>query len=215
MDWEFQPRQTAGDGDSSSNSRIIIEGDHTISPFEVFVREVLQNSLDAADQGKSVTVCFKLHSITTPGTRDNFLSAFGWSKLKERVTAANRIRNAREEPAEFGDPKELESRAIQVMEISESGTIGLVGPEAIKNESDEKRWPGDLRHPVAAVPSACRGKDDSLEYHLVPLVPTAGEISGVYAPEDFVIRSEQFGVPQARHRLISWSLQSRDSRTYC
>jgi len=48
MDWEFSVRPEAGDGYAASQSRIIIEGDHTISPFEIFVREVLQNSLDAA-----------------------------------------------------------------------------------------------------------------------------------------------------------------------
>ncbi|MBI2516584.1 MAG: hypothetical protein HYV95_06670 [Opitutae bacterium] len=142
MNWEFQQRSPAGDSDAASKSRIIIEGDHTISPYEVFVREVLQNSLDAALNGKPAQVHFKLHSISSSGTRDNFLKALGWQDLCARVEAANRIRLAREEPAEFGDPKFLVSQPIQVMEITECGTTGLVGPEAVKNEEEERRWPG-------------------------------------------------------------------------
>ena len=58
MDWEFYPRGEAGDANAAPQSRIIIEGDHTISHFEIFVREVLQYSLDAASIGKSVKVHF-------------------------------------------------------------------------------------------------------------------------------------------------------------
>lgn len=43
MDWEFQQRSISGDNDAAAKSRIIIEGDHTITPFEIFVREALQN----------------------------------------------------------------------------------------------------------------------------------------------------------------------------
>src|ERR1051326_1755560 len=48
MDWDFFERNPAGDANTTSQARIIIEGDHSISPLEIFVREVLQNSLDAA-----------------------------------------------------------------------------------------------------------------------------------------------------------------------
>ena len=143
MDWEFQQRPLAGDNDAASKSRIIIEGDHTISPFEVFVREVLQNSLDAAQQGQVVRVSFKLHRISNPGPKGNFLNALGWTQLKERVSEANRIRTMRDEPTEFGDPTQLESSTLEVLEIAETGTIGLVGPEAIRTLNDERRWPGE------------------------------------------------------------------------
>ena len=92
MDWEFYKRGEAGDAYAASQSRIIIEGDHTISPLEIFVREVLQNSLDAALADQKVGVHFRLRKISQPGARDAFLKALGWSKLKERVAAANRVR---------------------------------------------------------------------------------------------------------------------------
>lgn len=88
MDWEFYKRGEAGDAYAASQSRIIIEGDHTISPLEIFVREVLQNSLDAALTDQKVGVHFRLRKISQPSARDAFLKALGWSKLKERVAAA-------------------------------------------------------------------------------------------------------------------------------
>lgn len=65
----------------------------------------------------------------------------------------------------------------------------------------------DLRNPRAAVNSSIKGSTD--EYRLMPLVPTGGELlGGYYAPEDFIIRAEQFGIPQARHRLIILGVRS-------
>jgi len=65
----------------------------------------------------------------------------------------------------------------------------------------------DLRNPNVAVNSSPRGRED--EYRLMPLVATEGELlGGMYAPEDFIIRSEQFGIPQARHRLIILGIRS-------
>ncbi len=142
MDWEFFERPTAGDGYAAAQSRIIIEGDHSITPFEVFIREVLQNSLDASRDAQKVTVRFRVRTINQPGQRGLFLEGVGWSKLKERVAAANRVRNARLEPPEFGDPSNLEAHPLRVLEITESGTIGLVGPETVRTESDERYLPG-------------------------------------------------------------------------
>jgi hypothetical protein len=143
MDWEFYPRGEAGDANAAPQSRIIIEGDHSISPFEIFVREVLQNSLDAARSDQIVKVHFKLRSISMPGPKQNFLTSMGWSSVKERVAAANQVRQIRGEPSEFGNPASLEGASLNVLEIYESGTIGLVGREAVRTEQEEKRWPGE------------------------------------------------------------------------
>lgn len=75
----------------------------------------------------------------------------------------------------------------------------------LNNESMFDRILSDLRHPVAAT---ANGSKSDLEYHLFPLVPSSGELTGQYEPEDFVVRSEDFGIPQARHRLIIVGVRS-------
>jgi DNA (cytosine-5)-methyltransferase 1 len=63
----------------------------------------------------------------------------------------------------------------------------------------------DLRHPLAATDL---GKKEGLEYKFYPLIPTLGEVSGDFDPKDFIIRAEDFGIPQARHRLIIVGVRS-------
>lgn len=63
----------------------------------------------------------------------------------------------------------------------------------------------DLRCPPFI---AGQGRKDNLQYQLFPLVANRGEVSGHFEPEDFVIRSEEFGIPQARHRIIILGIRS-------
>jgi DNA (cytosine-5)-methyltransferase 1 len=63
----------------------------------------------------------------------------------------------------------------------------------------------DLRHPLA---STNLGSKEDLEYNFYPLIPTLGEATGDYEPKDFIIRAEEFGIPQARHRLIILGIRS-------
>jgi DNA (cytosine-5)-methyltransferase 1 len=62
----------------------------------------------------------------------------------------------------------------------------------------------DLRHPMATQ----NGKKEDLEYKFYPLIPTIGEITGELKPSDFIIRAENFGIPQARHRIIILGVRS-------
>ena len=41
--------------------------------------------------------------------------------------------------AEFADPDPVEKTGLNVLVISEAGTMGLVGREAVTNEQEEKR----------------------------------------------------------------------------
>ena len=85
---------------------------------------------------------------------------------------------------------------------------GLLSAE-VKQERIFDRILEDLKNPLAAVTSARMSKDDSLEYRLMPLVPTRGEVlGGLFEPEDFILRAEKFGIPQARHRLIILGIRS-------
>lgn len=77
----------------------------------------------------------------------------------------------------------------------------------VKQERIFDRILDDLRNPGMAVYSAPKGEEN--EYRLMPLVATEGELPGLgYVPEDFIIRSERFGIPQARHRLIILGVRS-------
>jgi DNA (cytosine-5)-methyltransferase 1 len=75
----------------------------------------------------------------------------------------------------------------------------------VKKERIFERILDDLKHPLFATDS---GKTDDLEYQLFPLVATSGELDGRFEPEDFVIHSEDFRVPQARHRIIILGIRS-------
>ncbi|MCO5052519.1 MAG: DNA cytosine methyltransferase [Verrucomicrobiae bacterium] len=63
----------------------------------------------------------------------------------------------------------------------------------------------DLEHPLFATGT---GRKVDLKYDFFPLVATAGELLGHFKPEDFVLRSEEFQIPQARHRIIILGVRS-------
>lgn len=86
--------------------------------------------------------------------------------------------------------------AVFVME----NVKGLLSAK-INNEGIFSRILSDLQHPLDAIygPRHRRGK---LSYRLVSLSVPPSELSGAYAPCDFIVHAEDYGVPQARHRLI-------------
>lgn len=75
----------------------------------------------------------------------------------------------------------------------------------LKNENVFENIKTDLRCPSKATGI---GDPDGLHYDLFPLLPTSGEVSGHFDPNDFVVRCERFGIPQARHRLIILGVRS-------
>jgi len=75
----------------------------------------------------------------------------------------------------------------------------------VKKERIFDRILADLKFPRFATGL---GSKDELEYKFYPLVPATGELVKVFAPEDFVIHSEDFGIPQARHRIIILGVRS-------
>lgn len=67
----------------------------------------------------------------------------------------------------------------------------------------------DLKNPVEAVYGTKRDrKQQHVTYRLVSLVVRDGDLLGNFAPEDFVVRAEQYGIPQARHRIILLGIKS-------
>src|SRR5437899_10262161 len=73
-----------------------------------------------------------------------------------------------------------------------------------KNESIFQHILSDLKRPGSErwAGAAPRGP---LEYHLMPLAAGSAEILASLRqaqPRDFVLKAEDYGIPQARHRII-------------
>lgn len=75
----------------------------------------------------------------------------------------------------------------------------------VKKEGIFEKIRTDLEHPRFATGL---GTKEDLKYKFYPLIPTTGEVAGHFEPEDFVIRSEDFRIPQARHRIIIVGVRS-------
>lgn len=77
----------------------------------------------------------------------------------------------------------------------------------VKQQGIVEQILSDLRNPSVTVHGAAKGLKN--EYRLVALTPHEQRlIDEDYAPEDFIIRSEKLGIPQARHRLIIFGIRS-------
>ena len=68
----------------------------------------------------------------------------------------------------------------------------------------------DLRRPKAALGRTGRQNDQDVRYEVVPAVRPDGSLFGIDTTDehDFVVRSERFGVPQNRHRVILLGIRS-------
>jgi RNA polymerase primary sigma factor len=143
MEWHFPKSDPAGEVNIASYSRTVIEGERTISALEIFVREVLQNSLDAAQDGnQKVKVQFRLRALQGAALT-NFFQAMNWPALKRFAAAASRASSQRMDRYRFPDPTVLEQGVVRILEINETNTIGLIGPDRMIREEDYRTWPGE------------------------------------------------------------------------
>jgi DNA (cytosine-5)-methyltransferase 1 len=60
----------------------------------------------------------------------------------------------------------------------------------------------DLREPTTAMADRLRGVHRRVSYKLFPVVAAKSDLLGQYDPKEFIVRCEDFGIPQARHRVI-------------
>lgn len=98
--------------------------------------------------------------------------------------------------------------AAFVMENVKGLLSATVGGQKMFNRIIE-----DLTDPIAAVPEVGRGLTlKSLGYNLYS-VSTASDLAGGFAPGDFIVRAEDYEIPQARHRIIILGIRSDISRT--
>lgn len=82
---------------------------------------------------------------------------------------------------------------------------GLLSSRRIKKESTFDLILSDLKHPNDV---KRKDTDEPLSYKLFSLSKKQIDDSGEMEPKDFVIRSEEYGIPQARHRLIIFGIRS-------
>ncbi len=64
---------------------------------------------------------------------------------------------------------------------------------------------GDLEHPEMATVGKSKSR---CEYRLFPLSPRIGDLFPIAKPEDYVVRAEEHGIPQSRHRIIIVGIRS-------
>lgn len=81
---------------------------------------------------------------------------------------------------------------------------GLLSAQ-VEKEGIFEQIRADLEHPLFATNM---GRKEDLKYSFYPLMPTSGELLGQFTPEDFILRSEEFQIPQARHRIIILGIRS-------
>lgn len=81
---------------------------------------------------------------------------------------------------------------------------GLLSAQ-LKKEHIFRRILGDLANPAAAMPEAAA---EEVQYDLVPLSVRHEDKADDYEPDDFVVRAEKHGIPQARHRIIILGIRS-------
>jgi DNA (cytosine-5)-methyltransferase 1 len=63
----------------------------------------------------------------------------------------------------------------------------------------------DLQNPVKAVGDK---HENSLSYRLFSVSKESSNYNNGFEPEDFIVRSEDYGIPQARHRIIILGIRS-------
>lgn len=66
----------------------------------------------------------------------------------------------------------------------------------------------DLQNPLNALGETVKRRGDPLAYKLVSLVVSQKKDGSNCSPDDFLIESEHYGIPQARHRLIILGLRN-------
>ena len=80
----------------------------------------------------------------------------------------------------------------------------------VKQEHIFERILADLANPTKALP--WMHDLEPASYKLYPLSTKSGDLLGEFKPEDFVLRAEEHGVPQARHRIIILGVRSDINR---
>lgn len=123
--WVFPDLNPRGAGQGGDLTQFAIRGD-----LETFVREVLQNSNDAAnaESDEPVEVVFKLQDLVDDDL-ESFQEAFRWDEWKSQVdAAADRDNQIAQRIKRYADLVE-ESGSLRTLVVEDRYTEGLVGAD--------------------------------------------------------------------------------------
>lgn len=130
MNWRFR-KDDSDSQDYKDIAAYTVISQGTLSHLEVFVREVLQNSLDNPTRADSqVRVRFRPVMLIGDG-KQTFLEAMGWSRLRPHVAAVReeqRVRSDRNLVSDVEHIADLET-PLSLLHVEDFGTRGLIGPE--------------------------------------------------------------------------------------
>lgn len=129
MEWHF----TQIDHDSRSlvnASELTVTPRSDLSDLEIFVREVLQNSLDNRDPVQSVRVDFRLKYLTGD-RKEQFLHTIRFPEIAGRIKAIREYDKGPSRHVDFQDPAAAldKTYVLKLLYIEDFGTRGLIGPE--------------------------------------------------------------------------------------
>jgi DNA (cytosine-5)-methyltransferase 1 len=128
----------------------------------------------------------------------------------EEFEKAHRAQEARRKKYEADPRHELYKHYLRILAVHRPPVFvmenvkGLLSAK-LKEEHIFDRILGDLADPAGAMPESAA---QDVSYELVPLACSSLGLPGQSEPEDFVVRTEAHGVPQARHRLIILGVRS-------
>lgn len=129
MTWHFT--QTDHDSRSLVNaSELTVTPRSDLSDLEIFVREVLQNSLDNREGSHSVRVDFRLKYLTG-NDKDRFLQSIQFSEISHRMKAIRAYDTTPARHSSLKDPAAILDKdyVLKLLYIEDYGTRGLIGPE--------------------------------------------------------------------------------------
>lgn len=129
MDWYF----TQIDHDSRNlvnASELTVTPRSDLSDLEIFVREVLQNSLDNRDGMRSARVDFRLKHLSG-AAKDQFLQAIKFPEIGKRIRAIHDYDKNPTRRSDFPDPAVASDKnyVLRLLYVEDYGTRGLIGPE--------------------------------------------------------------------------------------
>lgn len=183
-----------------------------ISRHELFAQHPAQ-----AETAQKEAWWAELGSIRTPhnmvderirvalGTQTKWILIGGPPCQAYSTVGRSRIRGASKEKYENDQRHFLYMEYLRILSVHKPPVFvmenvkGLLSA-TVRQQSIFQRILRDLAHPIAAISG--RRSTGSLRYRLVSIVKSPGNLLGEFEPEDYIVRTEDFGIPQARHRVI-------------